>query len=190
MVYRGSWQTEILRFESAIGRELRFQPAPGTEPSKVLTTDEITKLMEGNKFAGINSGIPPQIALPLRATLTIRPPKRDANNFEAGEILIRDRFCTISIRTMESGGVRSIGSYQMLAGISDEANQKLWTAKYVVRFRADFSRWLSGNPEMPKYKKWARQLVDGLKNQFDEETIWQAVRNDYLFLRATGTTLR
>ncbi len=185
MIYRGSWQTEILSFESAIGRELRFQPAEATAPapSKILTTAEIAKLLEGNKFASINTGIPPQIALPPGATLTISPPQRDASNLETSEIRIRDWFCTISIRTMRSGGIRSIGSYRKMDGISDEESGKLWTARYIVRFKAEFSRWLSGNPEMPKYKKWARQLADGLKAQFDEETIWRRTRDDYLFLK-------
>jgi len=35
----------------------------------------------------------------------------------------------------------------------------------------------------PLAGKWARQLADGLKGQFDEESIWQTTRSEYLFMR-------
>jgi len=187
MLYRGSWQTEILVFESATGREMRYQPAQPTapEPSVILTTDEITKRMTGNMFAGIYPFIPPQIALPPDAQLVIKPPTRQGV-FETAEIVIKNRFCTISIVTEQAGWIRSIGSYARLARLSSEESAKYGTANYNVRFKAEFSRLYSGNPEMPKYKRWARQLLDGMKAQFDEQTIWEKTWNDYLFFKETA----
>ena len=188
LVYRGSWRTEVLTFESAIGREMRFQPAPSAgeeEPSRVLKTEEVAKLVRDNKFAGIDTVISPQIALPPKAELMVTPPTKRADGIqEVGEIVIKNKFCKVSIRTENSGGIRSIGAYRDLVGMSLQESGNLWTARYIVRFEAEFSRWWSGNPQMPKYKKWARQLVDGMKAQFDEELIWRGVREDYLFQKA------
>ena len=63
--------------------------------------------------------------------------------------------------------------------------EKLATATYIVRFKADFSRWFSGNPDMPKYKRWATQLANELKQQFDEEILWRRIKEDYVFQKET-----
>ena len=47
-----------------------------------------------------------------------------------------------------------------MAGISEEEHNRLATVTYIVRFSANFTRWLSGHPDMPKYKSWARQLAE------------------------------
>lgn len=187
MLYRGSWQTEILHFELPGFREQRFAPVEGsTEPTKVFTATEIANLLKGNKFAGINSGISPQIAVPPGTTLEILVPHRKNGGLEQGEILLKNWFFTVSIQTVGSHWMRSAGGYQQLAGISDQDAADLGTSMYTVRFKARFSRWLSGNPSMPKYKAWARQLADELRARFDEQVIWQKTKEDYLFLKETG----
>ena len=170
------------------GRQLRFQPSGATpEPSKILTTEEITTLLNGNKFAGINTGMPPQIALPPRATLRITPPHREPNGvMTTGEIRIQNLFCAVSIRTEESSWMRGAGSLARLAGLSDVENQQLGTATYIIRFKAEFSRWFGGNPNVPKYKRWATQLANELKEQFDEQIIWQRTKEDYIFEKETN----
>jgi len=186
-LYRGSWQTELLSFEVPTGRQLRFQPSGATpEPSKILTTEEITTLLNGNKFAGINTGMPPQIALPPRAKLRITPPHREPNGLMTSEIRIQNLFCTVTIRTEESMSVRGAGSLARLAALSDAENQQLETTMYIVRFKAEFSRWFGGNPDMPKYKRWATQLANELKEQFDEQIIWQRTKEDYIFEKETN----
>jgi hypothetical protein len=41
----------------------------------------------------------------------------------------------------------------------------------------------SGDPKMPLYKSWAVGIAEGLKDQFDEETIWIRTKSDYLFYK-------
>ena len=184
--YRGSWQTELLNYELPTARVLKFQPSGATpEPSKIVKTDDITKLLKGNKFAGIMTGIAPEIALPPRAKLTITPPHREPSGIVSGEVRIHNLFCTVSIRTEEWSYQRGIGSLARLAGLSDAEKEKLATATYIVRFKAEFSRWFSGNPDMPKYKRWATQLANELRQQFDEEILWRRIKEDYLFQKET-----
>jgi hypothetical protein len=182
-LYRSNWQSEIVSFESAGARTMMYGPSGSApEPSKILDTSDIAKLLEGNKFAGIETGIPPQIALPPFAKLLITPPRPGA----AGVIEMRDRFCTISIRTQESSWAGSIGAYKQLAGLSEDDVKQFGIATYLVRFKAEFSRWLSGHPQMPKYKRWASQMVKEMRTQFDEQMLWEAAKTDYRFIKDMG----
>jgi hypothetical protein len=180
LLYRGSWQAEILTFDGPTGRQIRFQPsASPAESSRVITNAELVTLMRGNKFADIEVAIPPQIAIPPHATLTISPPLQRSDGLVTSEILIADIFCKLSIRTEQSNWIRSIGAYESLLGVPHAYADRLATTTYIVRFKAEFRQWLSGNPEMPKYRRWATQLAKEIKAQFDEESIWRAIREQH-----------
>jgi hypothetical protein len=47
----------------------------------------------------------------------------------------------------------------------------------------EFGRLRSGNPQMPTYKRWATGIVEGLRDQFDEQLIWARTKADYLFVQ-------
>jgi hypothetical protein len=111
--------------------------------------------------------------------MTVTPPTRKERAMEYGDITLRAPFVTLSIRTEAAMWIRSVGSYQQLAATPVEV-ERLGTAVYVVRIRADFSRWRSGHPDMPRYKAWVRQLADQLKARLDERIVWQHVKEDYL----------
>ena len=187
-LYRGSWQTELLSFEVPTGRQLRFQPSGATpEPSKILTTAEITTLLNGNKFAGINTGMPPQIALPPRAKLRItrRPGRRSpvlciidgsaGLRPTVGEIWSRatvQRCCVHKLRNLE----RKAPTHA-LAEIRDD------THRIVYAENADAARAAYTAFERP----WAKRcpgLVTSLREGGDElltffsfpKTQWNALR--------------
>jgi hypothetical protein len=48
------------------------------------------------------------------------------------------------------------------------------------------SRLRSGHPDMPKYRTWVRALVDGLRDQFDEQLIWRRTRDGFLLSKQLG----
>jgi hypothetical protein len=182
MLYRGSWQVEVLQFDLPAGRELRFQPTEGaSEKSEILSTEQLEKILQRNRFADIHTGIPPQIALPPGTKLKISPPQTTAGSFETGEIILENKFCSISIRTQASSWFAGIGSYKRLAGITDEENEKLATANYIVRINVTFDRLRSNHPQMALYKTWASGLSEGLREQFDERVVWSKTKEDFVF---------
>ena len=187
MHYSNSWQSESLSYELPVGIEGRFGPIEGaTEPSKTFSSAEIEKLLAGNRFASVDSrliGLPLQIAVPPGTTLKIMVPSMDATGHQNGEILLSNRFCTLSIRTQRSSWIRGVGHLKALAGLTNKEDESLGTASYSVKITATFSRMLSGHPKMPLYKSWAVGIADGLKDQFDEETIWTRTQSDYLFYK-------
>ena len=182
MRYRATWEIEILNLDLPTAVVQQFQPAvDATEPSVTLSTEQIDKLLQGNIFAGIHTGIPPKLALPPGTQLKIRAPHREKAGWELGEIILKNNFCNLSIQTRYSSWQRGVGSYKRLAGLSDEDDQLLATATYIVTINTTFSRFRSGHPDMPKYESWARQMANELRKQFDEEIIWLRTKEDYLF---------
>jgi hypothetical protein len=184
--YANTWQVEMLQFDLPVGREGRFGPIPGaSEKSVTLSTKQIEKLLEGNRFAKIHAGIPPRIALPPGTRMKITPPQAKTG-LESGEILLENDFCTVSINTQFSSWLRGIGSYKRLAGISDEDNQNLATSNYTVRINVGFDRLRSNHPKMGLYKTWVSQLSEGIREQFDEQLIWSKTKEDFVFSQMEG----
>ena len=111
MLYSGTWQLEILQFELPSGHEGRFQPAEGaSKKSETLSTEQVESLLKGNKFADIHAGIRPQITLPPGTKMKITPPQTRAGALETGEILLENKFCSISIKTQASSWFAGIGA--------------------------------------------------------------------------------
>jgi len=186
LTYSGTWQVEMLQFDLPIGREGRFEPIQGaSEKSEILSTEQIEKLLDGNRFANIHAGIPPRIALPPGTRIKITPPQTKTG-LETGEILLENEFCSISIKTQFSSWFRGVGAYKRLAGITDEESDKLATANYVVRINVRFDRLRSNHPKMAMYKTWASELSEGLRRQFDEQVIWSKTKEDFIFSQLKG----
>lgn len=187
LTYSGTWQVEMLQFDLPIGREGRFEPIQGaSEKSEILSTEQIERLLKGNRFAAIHPGISPRIALPVGTEIRITPPQTKTGLLETGEIFLENEFCTISIKTEASSWFRGIGSYKRLAGMNDEDNEKVATANYTVRINIRFDRLRSNHPQMALYKTWASQLSEGLRGQFDEQVIWSRTKEDFAFSQLKG----
>ncbi len=182
--YRGAWQVEIEKFSLASSTEGRVAPAVGTETSKRITysDQQITQLMNGNIFASIRTGFPPQVTFPVGTRMRIVPPKTTTAEPQTAYIYIeKPHYFNVTIRTEYRGMSMGMGSYQLLLGLPDDENQKLMNVKYTIRINVEFNRWLSGSPETKQYRAWADQLIEGLKDQFDEQETWSRAKENYLF---------
>jgi hypothetical protein len=180
--YASTWETEVVDFKTGMGQQQASQPAPdATEPSTTLTAAEITTLLKGNRFAGVDFVTLPQIALPPGSTLKIRAPHTaNAVPFE-GEIILKNEFVTLEIKTAHVSWMRSLGGYRVMMGYSWEQDREFASAQYVVTIRAQFDRLRSGHPKMSKYKRWVHQIVSELRAQFDEQVVWSDTRENYVF---------
>jgi hypothetical protein len=81
------------------------------------------------------------------------------------------------------GVVRAAFRAGPLFGISEPQSNALRTLVYFVIVDAHFTWFLVGNPEMPKYRKWASDIATGLESQFDERAVWSKARDYALFRR-------
>ncbi len=184
----GGWQTETLRFELPFGREERIGPVQDSSgPSLTVTKEQIQGLLKGNKFAAISVPVGgDSMRLPPNTTLHITPPSQTRTRGVVGEILLENNFCRIEIQTEGSSWLRSLGAYRFLVRMSLEESRKFATSTYVVRITAIFSRLRAGHPDMPKYRRWVKQVADGIRDQFDEQIIWRRTRDDFILNKQLG----
>jgi hypothetical protein len=83
----------------------------------------------------------------------------------------------------DSTSKRGVGSYAFIQGLSEIQDNGLWTTQYTI-VDATFQSFLTGSPDMPRYKKWVTDVADGLRTQFDEQGNWSKLREYYLLHRA------
>jgi len=178
VLYRGSWIAQQVRFDIGTGGFGFYGPAQDAKsvPSRVLKKDEIEKALAGNWFAHINWLPEPELSLPPNSVLKITVPTGGVDQQSPSDLRIENDFCTVSFSVESDYPIRSVGEYRVMAGLSDEDVSDFATDTYVVRARIHYSKLRSGHPDMKRHKEWARQLVDEVRRQFDEELIWARVK--------------
>lgn len=192
--YGSSWQIEVTPLSGAGIAARSWGPAGGEErgDKTLLSKEDLQRLMRTNKFGQFGTPSNQGISLPPRTKLKIIAPQlvHGFEGREMGSIELKNRFVTLLITTKVSYWGQGIGGYAQLLGVSQEDAQKQWgMLNYLVRIRADFNRVLPGNPEMPKHKKWAQDIVSALQDQFDEQALWKRATEDYLLYRALPAQL-
>jgi hypothetical protein len=183
MRYWGSWKAEALLFNlGSIGfGRYGGNINPDTSLGRtVLTAADLEKILKGNWFARIHRWPSLQLSLPPDSKIAIRVPAGGPDATGRGEVRISNRFCTITLATEVALPIRTIGEYRIMTGLSDEQVRDLATNVYLLRAHVHYTRWLFGHPEMKAHKEWATQLVNDIRNQFDEQVIWTLVKEDDL----------
>jgi hypothetical protein len=180
--YRVSWESESVSFESSVGTHSRFGPPEKlSEQSRIYSPTDVQLILGANKFADVKTAGPvKQIAVPLGTSLTIRSSSK-ASPSQPSEILLKNEFCKLSIKSSFSWYAGGVGTLRSMSGLTDAGDRDLGTATYTVKIDIEFSRLRSGHPKMPLYRKWAVGIAEGLRDQFDEQTIWARTKSDYLF---------
>jgi hypothetical protein len=179
--YWHTWRVESVQYDLPGPKISRTGPIEGsTEEATVIKLDSIQKLFP--------AGSPPKgflhqdkIALPpgllhRRARLTIREPFKDPAFGDTAEIVISNDFCAMSITIRSGGGVRGLGEYAVLGGLSGEEANRYAQLHYEIIVRTTFTPWLAGHPDMPKHREWARMLVSMMRDWFDEQRILERSR--------------
>jgi len=182
--YRSGWQTEVIKFDLPSAHIRTSGPSQITSGStgKFYSNQEVQQHLNGNYFAQVSVGMPPEFFLPPATDLSIQPPA-EKGGVETGLIRMKNRYCTVQIITAFSSYMRGVGGYKQLAGLSTEQDEELGSIYYTIRVNVQYNPFLSGSPDAMRIKRWADQLVDGLKEQFDEQRIWSQTKDDYLFMR-------
>lgn len=110
-------------------------------------------------------------------------------------IKLKNQFCEINIDVTYYGGENRIQDWgagqslkwRWILGIDDEINKKFGTYTGRVYFNAKFNKMLSGHPDMPKYKNWARELVWRLQWHLDSDEQLKKAEQEYLIYNTNIT---
>jgi len=173
--YPKTWEADV--FPMSLGETSGYMFQSKQVPSRLYPENELTEKMSGNAFADITGPFGASenfgLAIPKGTELDFSPPHKDSAGGEISTLRLRNRFCTISVETRGSMSMVGAGSYRLMLGMNqNQAQEAMKTDQYTVVISASFSRFLAGHPEMPKYKKWALDIANGLEAQFDERAMW------------------
>jgi hypothetical protein len=182
--YRRSWQADYFASPRYRFQQIFSRPA---DPS---ITKEMVDSTKGNMFGGNNSvleGETFQISLPPRSSIAVSAPSiKDAWADSEGSITIEiDRvpllgpLYTVRIYnrpTIILDGTQGYRRY--ISSLSQNSEAQLQTYIYEVRVETETSKWRSGSPSLAAFKGWAEQLTEVLRNDFDEQRLFDRVRND------------
>lgn len=177
----GTWRMKTERFVDLI----QWTPLPDATsyPSRILSIEELERIFDKNRFARVHSGFG-KWALPPGTELRIEVPRQDPQLGEIGSIHLKNSLCEVSIRTVASLSMVGLGKYTPLIGASiDVAQDKYWTLQYVTTIDVSFSWYRIGDPDMAVQREWANAIVEELSFSFDEESIWNRTKDNFLLKR-------
>src|SRR5262249_42100240 len=90
-----------------------------------------------------------------------------------GIVEIRNRFAVVTLQTTPLGWGVGLGGYEAFVDDVRAHNENQWgNVMFTVRIDASFTPWLGGNPDMRLYRRWAKQIAEGLRQDFDEREVW------------------
>lgn len=177
----GSWRMRIERFVD----QIQWSPMPDASsyPSRILSVQELEQAFAQNRFARVHSGFG-KWALPPETKLRIAAPKEDPRLGEVGTIQLTSGLCEISIQTVFSHQGVGFGKYTPLVDMSiADAQQNYWTIQYMARIDVSFPWYRFGDPDMAAYRDWANAIVEELSFSFDEESLWNRTKDNFILNR-------
>lgn len=180
--YKNNWEVEVTRFETASGQEMSFVPAAGSSGFTRLSHQQVQQLITGNRFSQSRAtGL--AMTLPPNTRMVVTVPLEGGEVRPEGEILLKNSFVTLRIKTYASWWRRGLGMYRLLTGFTEEQDREFTMAFYVVAIKAEFSRYRSGHPDMKRYKTWVEQITAELQRELDEQIVWSKTRDNYTFVK-------
>jgi hypothetical protein len=178
--YRGSWQMDVMRMNlQGIATEV-FQPKASAVPGTVIDTATLERALARNQFASVSQlAMSNQLTLPPGSTLIVDAPTTEEAN---GAIRIKNRFAELVIDTRFSMFMAGGGEYMALMGL-DRFDTGMSRVMFTVKTTFTPNFWFSGHPEMANIRAWAQQMIEELRNQFDEELHWTKAQQAFLLAR-------
>jgi hypothetical protein len=183
------WQTEIITLNRYNARFNSVESNADREVNMVSSA-EIRAILNDNKFSFFSSAydqaVPFQIAVPPNTSVRVLAP---VDSFKAGENFGQIEFAvdkspilgplyTIRITTRPMATGQGTYGYRKFAGLSLSQERALFTYVYEVKVDTETSRFRSGSPMLAAYKQWKERMVDALRDQLDEDRIYERNRRD------------
>ena len=182
------WQTELVNLGRYNTRYNKIDADAGD--AEVLSPEQMHAILKGNKFEGFPSSYdhfaPFKLALPPKTTVEVVAPKDSfKENESTGSIKISvdnmpvlGPVYTITISTRPIGTGQGSSGYRKYAGLTADQDRELFTYIYEVNIVTETSRIRSGSPAVGAYKRWVDQMVDALRDQLDDERLFEKNRRD------------
>jgi hypothetical protein len=188
LMFGKHWQTEVVNLSRYNTRYNNVEAGAGD--AEILSSDKIHTILKDNKFvlySSVYDGVFPfQIALPPHTTVNVTAPKDSFKENENSGVI---RFSvdnmpvlgpayiiTITTRPLATG--QGSSGYKKYAGLSADQDRSLFTYLYEVNITTESSRIRSGSPSIIAYKRWVDRMIDALRDQLDDERLFEKNRRD------------
>lgn len=92
-------------------------------------------------------------------------------------LVLTNPFVRVSITIDKRSGSVGLGDYQWLLGYDNKQNEEFWSEHFKVSCKAEFEKFKSGHPEMPRYKRWVETMFAEIQYLLDDEKRLERARN-------------
>ncbi|MCH8041733.1 MAG: hypothetical protein IH977_15525 [Nitrospinae bacterium] len=185
--YVHSWDVKISRFNLPYGTEIRSSPRGETPPDSEFTEwDHLKRIFEDSWVLTVVPHAIGKMAVPKGTKVTGNTELSHGEVFRRC-LYFKNRFAQISITIFTGGGCRGIGVYKDLLNYSAEQSDNFWTATYIVTLSANFTRLLSGHPEMARYRSWVDGMFEELSTTLDSTIQWERQKERNMFVKCQGS---
>jgi hypothetical protein len=189
MMFSKHWQTEVVSLTRYNSRFNRIEPDASSD-AQILTTDNIREILKDNKFAFFTSPfddvMPFQISVPSNTALEVSAPKDSFKQNESfgtirlsvDKMPLLGPLYTITITTRPLATGQGSKGYKKYAGLDLQQEASLFTYLYEVKITTETSRLRSGSPMLVLYKQWVERMSNALRDQLDDERLYERNRRD------------
>jgi hypothetical protein len=148
---------------------------PDSPQPEFHSWEDAKKLFHGHTAFDVGIMISDKLALPqgTKVAVTEDTPSHD---LPCTTISLVNKFVTVKISVATSGGSQGIGYLTPLLPYTDERKGSYWTSQYLINLTAEFNPMLSGNPNMPRYKRWVNNMFEEIQNRLDVRRHWERAR--------------
>jgi hypothetical protein len=84
-------------------------------------------------------------------------------------LVLTNPFVRVYITINRHSGSIGLGDYQWLLNYDNKQNEEFWSEHFEVSCKAEFEKFRSGHPKMPRYKRWIETMFTEVQDQLDDE---------------------
>lgn len=189
-MYADRWNIRINSVRRGNSFESSVSPIDKSNPaySKLSWEDFVDEVKDDNNFHKLLSSVSEQTSI---KEMTV-PPKTKMKliALKHNKILVLSNpFVTVSIGVNRHSGSIGLGDYRWLLGYDNKTSEKFWSEHFEVHCKAEFEKFKSGHPDMPKYEQWVKTMFAEIQYQLDDEQRLKRAK-EYLELIGISHTSR
>jgi len=169
------WDINLKKLSMPFQNTARYGSFPDSPQPEFLSWGDAKKLFDGHTTFDIEITTTGKLALPQGTRLVVSE-DTPSHDLPCTTISLTNRFVTVKISVATSGGSQGVGYLAPLLPYTDEQKSSYWTSQYLINLSAEFNPLRSGNPDMPRYKRWVSNMFEEIENRLDVRRHWERAR--------------
>jgi hypothetical protein len=169
-IYNNQWNIRINSVRRGKSFETIVSPIDKSNPaySKLTWEDFVEEIQDDENFRKLLSIFSKQTS---SKEMTV-PPKTKVKFITSKHskiLVLTNSFAKVSIAIDYHGGSSGLGDYRWLLGYDNKKSEEFWSEHFEVHCKAEFEKFKSGHPDMPRYQQWVKTMFTEIQYQLDDE---------------------